>query len=28
VLNRVERFVEDLAEQGDRVAKMVNKQIR
>lgn len=28
VLNRVEKFVEDLGEQGDRVAKMLNRQIR
>lgn len=28
VLNRVEKFVEDLAEQGERVSKMITKQIR
>jgi hypothetical protein len=28
VLNRVERFVEELSEQGERVVKMLNKQIR
>lgn len=28
VLSRVERFVEDLAEQGERVSKMLAKQIR
>lgn len=28
VLNRVERFVEELSEQGERVAAMLNKQMR
>lgn len=28
VLTRVERFVEDLAEQGERVSKMLGKQMR
>jgi hypothetical protein len=28
VLTRIERFVEDIAEQGERVRKMVNQQIR
>jgi hypothetical protein len=28
VLNRVEKFVEEVAEQGQRVAAMLNKQIR
>jgi hypothetical protein len=28
VLGRIERFVEDIAEQGERVRKMINQQIR
>jgi len=28
VLNRVEKFVEEVAEQGQRVAGMLNKHIR
>ena len=28
VLGRVEKFVEELAEQGERVSKMINKQVR
>ena len=28
VLGRIERFVEDIAEQGERVRKMVNQQMR
>jgi hypothetical protein len=28
MLSRVERFVEDLAEQGEKVSKMLSKQVR
>lgn len=28
VLGRVEKFVEELAEQGERVSKLINKQMR
>ena len=28
VLSRIERFVEEIAEQGERVRKMVNQQVR
>ncbi len=28
ILGRVEKFVEDIAEQGERVRKLVNQQIR
>ena len=28
VLGKVEKFVEELAEQGERVSKMINKQMR